>query len=655
MLTFPGSILGDGNPSQTAKVEDDTQKVGDLNKSLTILAVIFPHIQTEVLREALQAFSGDSRLHIAVDQLLKNQDKWVRGRWRTRNERYSDPIGTSLDIASGSASINAEDAFRRASYKWAVYATLCQEFKSVSKSAVRAVLAEENHSYTRSRGTLQGLAAKSWRNAIASLWIRWRKTSEERKQHFMVICNTKDGGSPHRLPTLKETGDPELDKELQKTILEPLLASLRSEQELKDWDLANDLNDKEARAAKALYECQCCFSDSPFEQITICTTSAHFVCQGCVGRAVTESLFGQGWARNVDHVNGLLKCPSLSSGDGCNGYIQQDIVQRAIQQAKGGGKTWEQWNARLTEDCLSESQLSLVKCPFCAYAEVDELYTPASQITYHPNLARPKTALLLFIITLNFLPLLALYFVLCHLITTHILPLPPLKPILSKSLSRLVRRHHRPGRFHCRSPSCAQWSCLTCAQPWRDPHTCFESAAVSLRTAIESARTAALKRTCPRCGLAFIKDSGCNKLTCVCGYSMCYVCRQGLGRGTSTEGGRGGGGGDDGAGQGYRHFCQHFRPMGGKCGECDRCDLYKNVDDDDMVLQAGIRAEKEWREREGMVGVQVQGISGSSKPISAPTFMTRVDSRGDVQGQGQDGRWSLQALSDWWVSVMITC
>lgn len=52
------------------------------------------------------------------------------------------------------------------------------------------------------------------------------------------------------------------------------------------------------------------------------------------------------------------------------------------------------------------------------------------------------------------------------------------------------------------------------------------------------------------------------------------------------------------AGEGYRHFCEHFRPVQGmKCTECNKCDLYKTEDEDLVVRQAGEDAEREWRER----------------------------------------------------------
>ena len=600
--------------------EPGLREISESNHALLVLATIFPTISPEVFRETLQAFSGRSRLHVAVDQLLKNQDKWVRGRWRAGTEANDVSAG---DEQRRGILISAKDEFRRAQYKWAVYTALCLEFKSLNRSAIKAILAEENHYYSHARTTLQKLAAKSWRGTLSAIWTRWRKSAEDTKPHFMIILPKNDAHPSCVHPVLRETGDAELDAELHREVLFPYIRAAKREQEMEDRTLAMRMNIDEATKANALYECQCCFTETTFEQMVACTVESHVLCNSCIQRAMAETLYGQGWEGNVDHTQGLIKCLAPSSYEACNGVIPHYLIERALLSSKGGIEIWNQFESRLMEHAIAKAHLPLVKCPFCPYAEVDELYIPRSEVRYRPNTRNLKKALFFLILTINLVPLIMFYFLLCRFSLVNVLP--TLRELISTSCARLARVKHLPRRFECRSHACGLSSCLQCAKVWRDPHICYESATLSLRGTIESARTAAIKRTCPRCNLGFIKDSGCNKLTCVCGYSMCYICRQGLGKG-------------DG-GEGYRHFCQHFRPIGGMCKECDKCDLYRVLDDDDIVTAAGIRAEKEWRDREGMVGVN--GIGGTQSD-AAQNFWT-------------NGEWSLQAFTDWWVAAMITC
>jgi len=72
-----------------------------------------------------------------------------------------------------------------------------------------------------------------------------------------------------------------------------------------------------------------------------------------------------------------------------------------------------------------------------------------------------------------------------------------------------------------------------------------------------------------------------------------------------------------GAGGGYDHFCQHFRVMGGKCTQCDKCDLYREEDEKEILKVARERAEKEWREGEGKdVTVKLDAVETLVRPRS---------------------------------------
>ncbi|KAI4250530.1 MAG: hypothetical protein L6R40_000130 [Gallowayella cf. fulva] len=588
-----------------------------LNAELAILTNIFPDVLSEVFREMLVRFDSESRLEAVVNHLLKNEELWVKGRWRTPVDRTknSDPI----DVTQ----IPEADCFRRNSYMWAVKAALLQEFKTLSKSTVNAVLAEQNHSYSLARPVLQNIATKGWRHSIGKFLSRWsRKSDNNTEKHaFIRWTKTTDGSW---LPSLKATGDPELDDELHKTVLAPLYAQHKAQQEANDWEIAVQTNQEEAESADALFECGCCFSSTTFERITTCTASTHIICFDCLSSAVNEALFGQGWDRSVHHDRGLLRCMALTANDNCEGCIPQDATRHAIYQRKKGDQIFSVLESRLAQEALVRAQVPLVRCSVCSYAEATDLYLPPGSFQYGFNTRRPFRTLFYVLLSPCFLLFTISCMLLSH-VTHNSVRLPSLRILFQTALTRLANIEQFPTQFQCRSPSCSTLSCTTCSKPWRDPHTCFESEALELRITVEAARTAALKRTCPSCGLGFIKDSGCNKLTCICGYVMCYVCRQGLGPG---EGG-----------EGYQHFCQHFRYPTGRCRQCEKCDLYRAEDEDALVKAAGVEAEREWREK--------QGLEGGGGKLGKRNAVSKKE-----KGKG---KWTVQAVVDWWVQGVLTC
>lgn len=114
--------------------------------------------------------------------------------------------------------------------------------------------------------------------------------------------------------------------------------------------------------------------------------------------------------------------------------------------------------------------------------------------------------------------------------------------------------------FHCANPECEKVSCRRCKSSSHIPISCEEFAKekkANSRHTIEEAMTAALIRSCNRCKKQFIKDFGCNKMTCPsCRNLQCYVCSETL--------------------KGYDHFDQtpqgDPRPGG-------KCPLYDNLEE----------------------------------------------------------------------------
>lgn len=133
--------------------------------------------------------------------------------------------------------------------------------------------------------------------------------------------------------------------------------------------------------------------------------------------------------------------------------------------------------------------------------------------------------------------------------------------------------------FECKMPDCEKISCRLCNLESHIPKSCEEFAkenGLSIRREIEEAMTAALIRKCNKCETPFIKDEGCNKMTCTrpgCRNIQCYVCSKSCG---------------------YDHFDDRSR--GGKVGNCP---LFENaeqrhdqeVKEAERIALAKVRAE----------------------------------------------------------------
>jgi len=105
--------------------------------------------------------------------------------------------------------------------------------------------------------------------------------------------------------------------------------------------------------------------------------------------------------------------------------------------------------------------------------------------------------------------------------------------------------------FRCQADDCERVSCRLCKLESHIPKSCEENAkenGLSIRRQIEEAMSAAMIRKCNKCGTPFVKEEGCNKMTCTrngCRNIQCYVCSK------SCD---------------YNHFNDPSR--GGKLGNC---------------------------------------------------------------------------------------
>lgn len=132
--------------------------------------------------------------------------------------------------------------------------------------------------------------------------------------------------------------------------------------------------------------------------------------------------------------------------------------------------------------------------------------------------------------------------------------------------------------FRCEAPDCEKVSCRLCKLETHIPKSCEENAkenGLSIRRQIEEAMTAAMVRTCNKCGTPFVKELGCNKMTCTrngCFNVQCYVCSK-----SCT----------------YDHFNDTTR--GGKDGNCP---LFESAEErhEEEVRKAEIEAIRKVRE-----------------------------------------------------------
>lgn len=568
------------------RTEPEEPDLTELNAALAALVDVFPDIHPEVFREMLSSISAESRLQVVTEHLLSKQAKWVRGRFRTPVANENGKLKKrqiSLKAATIEDCIPDEEAFRSNSYKKAVKLVFYQEFKNLSHSSIKAVLAEQNFSYALARPILQQLSSKSWRFSLSSFWPK-RSPSSTASEHPFIIWHPSPIGIGQATPAVKRTGSSKLDHELYDLFVAPVLENQKQALLAGDYAFATKLNEAEAEDVDALFDCECCYSSVTFEQIATCSDGCHQLCFDCLRRTVNEALFGQGWARTVDLERSTVRCFAPTTRE-CQGIVPPGILRRALSHGLESEDVWNEFQERSASENLTKSQLTLQRCPFCSYVEVDETPTPrrrkTAAIWHHIITKTSVTFQLMFLCIAGLLLIFTIPFlVLASLAWLSVYLSPSLAAVLAASWKR-VHKQRRGLKFRCRSPNCNKTTCTRCLALWRDPHTCFENEKTSLRTAIEASATAAIKRTCPKCLLSFVKSSGCNKLVCNCGYTMCYICRQEI---TSKEG--------------YSHFCQHFRPSGGRCTECERCDLYGDEDEEVAIRSAAEAAEKAWRDKE---------------------------------------------------------
>ena len=159
-----------------------------------------------------------------------------------------------------------------------------------------------------------------------------------------------------------------------------------------------------------------------------------------------------------------------------------------------------------------------------------------------------------------------------------------------------------------RCPMCTFQTCRLCGEKAHIPLKCSEvekDSETKQRLSVEEAMSKARIRECPRCKTRFFKVEGCNKMTCNCGYKMCYICRADLTK------------------IGYAHFCS--KPH---CGhrDCKKCVMYSDSVEDDRLAarEAGLQTIKAIESTVSAVASS-SSFSSSSSSSSSNHTLSKID------------------------------
>lgn len=142
--------------------------------------------------------------------------------------------------------------------------------------------------------------------------------------------------------------------------------------------------------------------------------------------------------------------------------------------------------------------------------------------------------------------------------------------------------------FRCQNEECGAVTCRECKKPDHLPRSCAEvdeDKKIDARHVVEEAMTNALLRNCPKCNKVFIKESGCNKMTCPnCKTLSCYVCRAVI--------------------TGYDHFNESRPGQAQRPGQAGKCKLWDKVEErhEKEVEEAQKQAIAEYRKEHPEMG-----------------------------------------------------
>ena len=256
------------------------------------------------------------------------------------------------------------------------------------------------------------------------------------------------------------------------------------------------MDEAEHAAASDLVGCETCYGDYSWNEIAACSVG-HFICYGCLRRSVQESLYGQG--QSIVGEKSSMRCLSAAASPLCEACIPPEILAKVVPE-----ELLRAIEEKTATENLERSGLGLVRCPFCSYAEVDELQP------YRIKQSAKISGLLALMLVCVFIPAIQVLGVAFIFSFTYLL-----KPFLPREASRIVldtvdalslhtfwtntvRRiqlKRRGTLFRCQNDRCKRESCIACCKEWAPFHKCFEKEEDNVRIHIEKAMANAVKRT----------------------------------------------------------------------------------------------------------------------------------------------------------------
>lgn len=166
--------------------------------------------------------------------------------------------------------------------------------------------------------------------------------------------------------------------------------------------------------------------------------------------------------------------------------------------------------------------------------------------------------------------------------------------------------------FRCDAEDCRKTSCRLCKLETHIPKSCEENSkemGLSVRRQIEEAMSEALIRKCNKCGTPFVKEEGCNKMTCTrpgCRNVQCYVCSKSCA---------------------YSHFNDETR--GGKTGNCPLFEKTSQRHEDDVK-----KAEQEALKR---IRIEHPEIAEEDLSVRVPEAVLEDEQRRQAREAGPPG------------------